>query len=63
MIAIKTITPYIGQVWTAMDKQFRITDMTVTEDDAWVYYTNINTLEEYSCRLEAFTHRFQPQVN
>jgi hypothetical protein len=52
--------PYIGQVWTSTDAQFRINDMMITEDDAWVSYTNVKTLQEYSCRLEAFRQRFQP---
>ena len=59
--AYKIKEPYIGQVWTSGDSsRFQIKDMTVTEDDAWVTYTNTTTLQEYSCRLEAFRHRFHP---
>ena len=59
--AYKIKEPYIGQVWTSGDSsRFQIKDMTVTEDDAWVTYANTTTLQEYSCRLEEFRHRFQP---
>ena len=59
--AYKIKEPYIGQVWTSGDgTHFQIKDLTITEDDAWVAYTNVQTLKEYSCRLEAFRHRFQP---
>lgn len=64
MIAIKQYEPTIGQLWTAPDhRQFRITDLMVQEDDAWVAYTNTQTQQEYTCRLEAFRQRFTPQVN
>lgn len=64
MTKISTVKdPYIGQVWTSTHAQFRIKDMMITEDDAWVYYTNVKTLQEYSCRLEAFKQRFQPTVD
>ena len=52
---------YIGQEWTSDNGvRFQIKDMMITEDDAWVSYTNVKTLQEYSCRLEAFRQRFQP---
>lgn len=55
--------PFIGQVWQGGDNSFRITNLIISEDDAWVEYTNVKTLQEYSCRLEAFKHRFQPIVD
>jgi len=59
--AYKTKEPYIGQVWTSNDgARFQIKDLMITEDDAWVAYSNVQTLKEYSCRLEAFRQRFQP---
>jgi len=33
------------------------------EPDAWVRYQNIQTEEEYTCRLEAFQSRFTLLVN
>lgn len=30
------------------------------ENDPWVKYYNINTNQEYTCRLEAFLARFMP---
>jgi hypothetical protein len=58
--AYKIKEPYIGQEWTSGNGvRFQIKDM-ITEDDAWVSYTNVKTLQEYSCRLEAFRQRFQP---
>lgn len=56
--------PYIGQNWTSSDaKWFQVTGLMSTEDDARVNYTNVKTLQEYSCRLEAFKYRFQPVVD
>lgn len=63
MIATKQREPYIGQLWSATDfKEFKITDLTVTEDDAWVDYVNTQTGQAYSCRLEAFRARFSPMA-
>lgn len=54
--------PYIGQTWLSADMTpFVITDLTITEDDAWVSY--INGPKEYQCRLEAFRVRFSPQAD
>lgn len=56
--------PRIGQRWTATDaKRFEIMDLLAQEDDAWVTYRNIETLQEYSCRLEAFRARFRPEAD
>ena len=53
--------PYIGQQWSASDsKVFEITDITVQEDDTWVEYEDTQTKGRYTCRLEAFKHRFTP---
>jgi len=62
--AYKIKEPYIGQVWTSGDgARFQIKDMIITEDDAWISYANVKTLQEYSCRLEAFRQRFQPTAD
>ena len=56
--------PFIGQLWTSTDsKEFRVMDLAVTEDDAWVTYTSVDTRQEFSCRLEAFKYRFRPLVD
>jgi len=56
--------PYIGQNWTSSDaKWFQVTGLTSSKDSTCVAYTDVKTLQEYSCRLEAFRHRFQPVVN
>jgi len=56
--------PYIGQEWVATDsKVFKVTNMTVQEDDAWVEYENTQTKTQHSCRMEAFKHRFSPLVD
>ena len=58
------LEPYIGQRWTSVDyKEFEILDLTALEDDAWVTYRNTATGQEYSCRLEAFRHRFTAQLD
>jgi hypothetical protein len=55
--------PYIGQLWSGSDMtKFRIKDLTIQEDDAWVSYENCQTQQAYSCRLEAFQNRFTPGV-
>lgn len=59
-----TNEPYIGQQWATSDsKVFEIIDMTVQEDDAWVEYENTQTKDRYTCRFEAFKHRFSPLVD
>ena len=64
MITTKQYEPTIGQLWISPEhRQFKITDLMVEEDDAWVAYSNVQTNQEYTCRLEAFRHRFTPQVN
>ena len=64
MITTKQYEPTIGQLWISPDHcQFKITDLMVEEDDAWVAYSNVQTGQEYTCRLEAFRHIFTPQVN
>lgn len=56
-------TSHVGQLWAGPDrKQFRITEITQQDTKDWVRYINVHTLEEYSCFLEAFEHRFTPRV-
>ena len=37
---------------------FKITGLELKDGDPWVSYTNTQTLQEYSCRQEAFLSRF-----
>jgi hypothetical protein len=50
------------ELYTAGDSRivFEILEHYLVENDAWVRYTNTQTLKEYTCRLEAFLQRFQP---
>jgi hypothetical protein len=53
--------PYIGQEWTTPEStKFKVIDLTIQEDDAWIEYENVQTKNRYNCRLEAFRHRFTP---
>jgi hypothetical protein len=53
--------PYIGQEWTSVERiKFKVLDLTVQEDDAWIEYENAQTKNRYTCRLDAFRHRFTP---
>ncbi len=41
-------------------KVFVITGTSLKDGDSWVAYKNTQTLQEYSCRTEAFLLRFSP---
>lgn len=41
-------------------RTFRILGLELRNNDPWVIYTNTQTLQEYSCRQEAFLSRFSP---
>lgn len=43
---------------SATGTQFKITVLELKEGDPWVTYINTQTLQEYSCRQEAFLSRF-----
>lgn len=52
--------------WTSSDGvNFIVTSLYTPEEDndTWVTYVNKTTLQEYSCRWEAFVHRFRPHIN
>jgi hypothetical protein len=40
--------------------EFKITGLELRDNDPWVTYINTQTLQEYSCRQEAFLSRFSP---
>jgi hypothetical protein len=53
----------IKDIWTdRQGKQFEIVNIDNNTDDAWIEYVNVDTQQEYSCRLEAFKYRFFPVV-
>lgn len=54
----------LGSIWGSADRtQFKVTDIKVINDQTWIYYTNINTGQNYSCLEEAFKSRFDEIVN
>ena len=44
-------------------KEFQIVKIDNDPDGSWVDYINVETGQEYSCRLEAFEARFHPVLN
>ncbi len=53
----------IGSLWGSTDKKFEIKDVTIVDNQTWVYYNNVLTKQEYSCLKEAFLHRFKEIIN
>jgi hypothetical protein len=53
----------IGSKWKTVDKKFIVIDVIEKQEDPWVYYKNVQTLQEYNCRAEAFVARFSEIVN
>jgi hypothetical protein len=39
---------------------FEVVEHYLVEQDPWVRYINTETLQEYTCRREAFQQRFSP---
>jgi hypothetical protein len=50
----------LNDLFTSGDKTFIINGISLKDNDPWVYYTNTQTRQEYSCRQEAFLSRFSP---
>lgn len=49
----------LNQLYSSPDSmQFKITGLELKDGDPWVTYINTQTLQEYSCRQEAFLSRF-----
>jgi hypothetical protein len=46
---------------SADGKIFTVEEVKQVDKELWVYYTNIETNNKYSCLLEAFSQRFTPQ--
>jgi hypothetical protein len=53
----------IGSRWQTVDKKFIVIDVIEKSEDSWVYYKNVQTLQEYNCRAEAFLARFSEIAN
>jgi hypothetical protein len=57
-----------GSIWTAIDKQFKITKIKKIKGETWVFYKECKNQseefgKEYSCYEEAFTARFTEFCN
>ncbi len=49
----------LNQLYSSPDStQFKIVGLELKDGDPWVTYINTQTLQEYSCRQEAFLSRF-----
>jgi hypothetical protein len=48
----------LKQLYRGGDNTFQITGLELKDGDPWVAYINTQTLQEYSCRQEAFLSRF-----
>lgn len=53
------------QFWHAVDTEVELLAVWNPNEkpDPWARYRNTQTLQEYTCRLEAFRARYQPRVN
>lgn len=47
-----------GQYWSAIDCEFKVTEVKHTEEGVWIFYENTNTGQSYSCLEAAFRYRF-----
>ena len=58
--------PKLGSKWTGTTSREEFTILAIwnpnEEHDPWVKYCNQDN-SEFSCRLEAFLHRFSPLTN
>lgn len=49
----------LNQIYTDNNRNnFIVTALEVKDTDPWVYYSNTQTQQAYSCRQEAFLSRF-----
>ena len=44
-------------------KIFAVEEVKQVDKELWVHYNDVKTGDKYSCRLEAFSERFQPMEN
>ena len=51
-------------LYTSSDqKTFEVIERYQRDEDLWIRYRNQQTLQEYTCRLEAFLARFSPKAD
>jgi hypothetical protein len=48
----------LNELYRGGDKTFQVTVLELKDGNPWVTYINTQTLQEYSCRQEAFLSRF-----
>ena len=48
----------LNELYRGGDKTFQVTALELKDGNPWVTYINTQTLQEYSCRQEAFLSRF-----
>lgn len=53
----------IGSIWEGGDKRFEIKDVTIVDNQIWIFYNNVFTGQNYSCLKEAFLQRFREVIN
>ena len=50
-------------LYTSPDaRTFEVIERYQRDEDPWIRYRNQTTLQEYTCRLEAFLARFSPKA-
>ena len=50
-------------LYTSPDaRTFEVIERYQRDEDLWIRYRNQTTLQEYTCRLEAFLARFSPKA-
>lgn len=53
----------VGSKWSAIDRVFIVTGLQQEDNNQWVFYKNVQTGDEFSCLVEAFTNRFSQILN
>jgi hypothetical protein len=48
----------LNELYRGGDRTFQVTVLELKDGNPWVTYINTQTLQEYSCRQEAFLSRF-----
>jgi hypothetical protein len=54
----------IGSTWQSSDRTaFIVENVETINNQTWIFYKNEKTQQQYSCLKDAFTNRFQEQLN
>jgi hypothetical protein len=48
----------LNELYRGGDRTFQVTVLELKDGNPWVTYINTQTLQDYSCRQEAFLSRF-----